>query len=261
MRTVRLALLAVVPAILLSGSALAQSDSSLAAPQGLKPFLLRASEPAARDFPRTPSFSWAPVRGATRYEFQLAKTPTFQEGTIFWASSLAQEPRRRDPADPALDDGRAVRRLRTGAGGDAPAARSPWSAGYGFNVQWQHVPTQSDVLPGPRTLDAGRGRDELPGLVHRHQPRRRDPRQRRRPARVLRVPPEHARSPARSTGASAPSVGSRSCRASSRPSTTGRGARRSRRRTRRMADGVVQPGRRGDGARHEHADAARRRTR
>ena len=42
MRYARLALIAACAATLLSGSALAQGDASLSAPQGLKPFLLRA---------------------------------------------------------------------------------------------------------------------------------------------------------------------------------------------------------------------------
>ena len=92
MRYARFALLAALAATLLSGSALAQGEKSLSAPQSLKPFLLRASEPAAHDFPRTPSFSWAPTRGAVRYEFQLAKTPNFQDGTLFWASSSLKSP-------------------------------------------------------------------------------------------------------------------------------------------------------------------------
>ena len=49
-----------------------------------------------------------------------------------------------------------------------------------------------DVVPGPRTVDSGRGRHELPGVVHGHRTGRRDSRQRRRPARVLRVPPDRA---------------------------------------------------------------------
>ena len=89
MRTVRLALLAALAATLLSGSAIAQSESSLAAPQGLQPFLLRANETPDHVFSRTPSFSWNPVRGALRYEFQLGKTASFQEGTLFWASSFS----------------------------------------------------------------------------------------------------------------------------------------------------------------------------
>ena len=147
MRTVRLALLAVLSATLLSGAALAQTDSALVAPQGLKPFLLRASEPAAHDFPRTPSFSWAPIKGATRYSFQLSKTPTFQDGTIFWANSRLKSPAVAIPltlpwmtGDPYAAYARVRAITRSGV--------SPWSDAYGFNVTWQQLPEQTTSYPG-----------------------------------------------------------------------------------------------------------------
>jgi hypothetical protein len=147
MRTVRLALLAVLAATLLSGSALAQSHSTLAAPQGLKPFLLRASEPAARDFPRTPSFSWAPINGAKRYSFQLSKTPSFQDGTIFWSNSRLASPAVAIPltlpwmtGDPYAVYARVRAVTSSGV--------TPWSAPYGFNVTWQDVPKEASTYPG-----------------------------------------------------------------------------------------------------------------
>jgi hypothetical protein len=147
MRYVRLALIAACAVTLLSGSALAQGEGSLSAPRNLKPFLLRASEPAARDFSRTPSFSWAPTRGAIRYDFQLAKTSNFQDGTIFWASSSLKSPAVAIPLTLPWMTGapyaayarvRAVTRNGT----------SPWSVGYGFNIRWQEVPVQTASYPG-----------------------------------------------------------------------------------------------------------------
>ena len=147
MRTVRLALLAACAATLLSGSALAQGEASLAAPQALKPFLLRASEPVARDFPRTPSFSWKPVRGATRYEFQLSKTPIFQEGTIFWASSSLKGPAVAIPLTLPWMTGApyaAYARVRA----VTQRGTTSWSSSYGFNVRWQDLPKQTASYPG-----------------------------------------------------------------------------------------------------------------
>ena len=147
MRPVRLVLLAACAATLLSGSALAQGERSLATPQGLKPFLLRANEPAARDFPRTPSFSWAPMRGAVRYEFQLAKTANFQDGTIFWASSSLKSPAVAIPLTLPWMTGApyaAYARVRAVIG----KRTSPWSAGYGFNIRWTDVPRQAASYPG-----------------------------------------------------------------------------------------------------------------
>ena len=147
MRYIRLAFLVVCATTLLSGSALAQGEKSLSAPQGLKPFLLRASEPAAHDFPRTPSFSWAPTSGAYRYEFQLAKTTNFQDGTIFWASSSLKSPAVAIPLTLPWMTGapyaayarvRAVTRKGT----------TPWSSGYGFNIRWKDVPRQTTSYQG-----------------------------------------------------------------------------------------------------------------
>ena len=147
MRYVRLTLLAACAATLLSGSALAQGEKSLQAPQGLKPFLLRASEPAVRDFPRTPSFSWAPTRGASRYEFQLAKTPNFQDGTIFWASSSLRSPAVAIPLTLPWMTGApyaAYARVRAVTGKGTTA----WSSSYGFNIRWSDVPKQASSYPG-----------------------------------------------------------------------------------------------------------------
>ena len=140
-------LAAIAAATLVSGSALAKGPPSLTAPQRLKPFLLRASEPAVRDFSRTPSFSWAPVRGAFRYEFQLAKTPTFQDGTIFWASSSLKGPAVAVPLTLPWMTGApyaAYARVRV----VTARGTSPWSAGYGFNLRWQDVPRQAPSYPG-----------------------------------------------------------------------------------------------------------------
>jgi hypothetical protein len=150
MRTVRLssvALAAFAAATLVSGSAFAQRSAGLSAPGSLKPFLLRASEPAAHEFPRTPSFSWAPVRGASRYEFQLAKTPNFQDGTIFWASSSLKSPAVAIPLTLPWMTGApyaAYARVRAVTRGST----SPWSAGYGFNIRWTDVPKQATTYPG-----------------------------------------------------------------------------------------------------------------
>lgn len=150
MRTVRLASLALAAlavSALVSGSAFARGSATAVAPQGLKPFLLRASEPAVRDFPRTPSFSWAPIRGASRYEFQLAKTPNFQDGTIFWASSSLKSPAVAIPLTLPWMTGApyaAYARVRA----VTQRGTSPWSASYGFNVRWSDVPKQASSYPG-----------------------------------------------------------------------------------------------------------------
>ena len=44
---------------------------------GLQAFLLRTDETPKHEFNRTPSFAWLPVRGALRYEFELATSRSF----------------------------------------------------------------------------------------------------------------------------------------------------------------------------------------
>jgi hypothetical protein len=135
--------LAAAAATLLSSSALARPDA-VRAPAGLKPFLLRASEPAAHDFPRTPSFSWAPVRGSLRYEFELAKNVTFTESSVFWRNRSLTSPAVAIPLALPWMTGSpyaAYARVR------AVTSRgvSAWSAPFGFNLRWKDVPQQ---LPG-----------------------------------------------------------------------------------------------------------------
>src|ERR687885_257727 len=63
-----------------------------AGPRGVRPFLLTPAEAPARTFPRTPSFAWTPVRNAALYEFELATSDTFNEGSIVFASNTLQAP-------------------------------------------------------------------------------------------------------------------------------------------------------------------------
>jgi hypothetical protein len=50
------------------------------------------------EFNRTPSFAWLPVRGAIRYEFELATSKTFSESSIVW-SKRERRIRRADDHD------------------------------------------------------------------------------------------------------------------------------------------------------------------
>ena len=63
-----------------------------AAPQGLRAFLLRPSEAVTHEFARTPSFSWLPVSGAVRYEFELSKNAGFTEAGTFWSDEKLKTP-------------------------------------------------------------------------------------------------------------------------------------------------------------------------
>ena len=117
------------------------------APQGLKAFLLRTDEPAGRTFARTPSFAWLPVRGAARYEFELATSRKFTESTVVFANQRLKTPIAAIPmalpwmtGEPYALYARVRAVTRVGV--------SPWSAPYGFNMRWPNVPTPLASSPG-----------------------------------------------------------------------------------------------------------------
>jgi hypothetical protein len=88
MRTSRLATVcvALLAATLVSGAALAKDAKKPAPPRNLHGFLLTPNEPTTTVFPRTPAFSWAPVRGARCYEFELATSRGFTESSVIWSN-------------------------------------------------------------------------------------------------------------------------------------------------------------------------------
>src|SRR5918994_6441237 len=90
----RLARLVIVcfAALAVTGSVQAHVSTTPRAPQGLKAFLLRPTEAVTHEFARTPSFSWLPVRGAIRYEFELSKNPSFTEAGTFWSDEKLKTP-------------------------------------------------------------------------------------------------------------------------------------------------------------------------
>ena len=170
----RLLLLAVfgVLGLALSGAAEARIDRPAVTPQGLKAFLLRTDEPVKHEFNRTPSFAWLPVRGAIRYEFELATSKSFTESSIVWSNAndefVAPTTTTTAPATttPTVETAAAklaklYANLRTPtvsidlalpwitgspyalyAHVRAITNKGPtsWSAPYGFNIRWSSVP-------------------------------------------------------------------------------------------------------------------------
>jgi hypothetical protein len=146
MRLARLVLLCLL-ALAVTGSVQARVTAAPAAPQGLRAFLLRPSEAATHEFARTPSFSWLPVRGALRYEFELSKNASFTEASIFWSDEKLKTPAVSVPValpwmtgDPYAVYARVRAITRDGV--------SRWSAPFGFNVRWSSLPEPLDTYPG-----------------------------------------------------------------------------------------------------------------
>jgi hypothetical protein len=122
------------------------AEAGIAAPAKLKPFLLRADEAPARTFSRTPSFAWRPVRGAVRYEFELANRSNFSEGSLIWSANSKMPTAAIPVALPWMTGSpyalwahvRAVTRKGV----------SRWSAPYGFNMRWSALPQATPSPPG-----------------------------------------------------------------------------------------------------------------
>jgi hypothetical protein len=129
----------------------AAGSASLAAPAGMRAFLLRADEPLVASYPRTPSFAWTPYDGARSYDFELATSRKFDESTIVWSSNGS-------PRVPAVAVPVALPwmtgnpyALYAHVRALTPKGLTRWSAPFGFNMSWTSVPNQ--LLP------------DAPGLV------------------------------------------------------------------------------------------------
>ena len=146
MRLARLVLLCLA-ALVVTGSVQAHVAATPAAPKNLRAFLLRPSEAVTHEFARTPSFSWLPVRGAVRYEFELSKNAAFTEAGTFWSDEKLKTPAVSVPValpwmtgSPYAVYARVRAITRDGV--------SPWSAPFGFNVRWTNVPQPLETYPG-----------------------------------------------------------------------------------------------------------------
>ena len=121
------------------------------APTNLHGFLLRADEPESlkRDvFPRTPSFTWNPVPGVTKYEFELSASKRFIESAQVWAGEVAGTPAVSVPLALPWMTGRPYAlyaRVRT----VSSTGRSSWSDPvFGFNMLPEEAPGQAPSYPG-----------------------------------------------------------------------------------------------------------------
>ena len=117
------------------------------APAGLHAFLLRADEPLSHTFGRTPSFAWLPAVGAERYEFELANSPTFNEGSIVWSDATLKTPAASIPWSLPWMTGSPYALYAHVRAWTADGA-GPWSSSFGFNMRWASLPRPVPTYPG-----------------------------------------------------------------------------------------------------------------
>jgi hypothetical protein len=139
-------LIALALALAVPASAPARK-SRAKAPVGFKAFLLNYRESKKHTFPRTPAFGWKPIKGARRYEFQLATSSSFRESSMIWSSSSLTAPYVSVPValpwvtgHPYSLFARVRAKKRRGF--------TRWTSDYGFNVRWTEKPTQLSAPNG-----------------------------------------------------------------------------------------------------------------
>jgi hypothetical protein len=164
-------LLYCVSAAALAAAALAPSGSAvsrppLARPTGLQSFVKRLAEPrrlaapGVPEYSRTPSFAWAPVRGASHYEFQLSTSNQFRaDNGLIWSGTTNATPATTIPlslpwitGDPAS----LYWRVRAVSGGSV----SPWGDAQPFTMRWSSVPSEWRPNSGSPA--------DMPGYVRWH---------------------------------------------------------------------------------------------
>jgi hypothetical protein len=127
---------------------------SLDRPTGLQTFELRLDDSRATTgigtptFSRTPSFAWTPVRGATRYELELATSNYFDaDNSVVWSSNSLTTPAASVPISlPWITGDPASLFWRVRASG--PLGVSQWSNPSAFVMRWTQMPHPLPAGPG-----------------------------------------------------------------------------------------------------------------
>jgi hypothetical protein len=129
----------------------AAQTHATATPTGLRGFLLRANEPVAHVFPRTPSFTWNPVRRPGVYQFQLAMSRTFDESQILFQANSVPQPAIAVPLQLPWMTGQPYALWAHVRFVSSDGHVGPWSEPFGFDMRWRDadVPTQ---MPAPAGL-------------------------------------------------------------------------------------------------------------
>jgi hypothetical protein len=144
MRYARLASLAAVALFAVSAHA---SSAAVTVPTGVHGFLLRADEPLASAFHRTPSFAWNPVPGAVRYEFQLSTSSTFRDNGMLYRNNQLLTPVEAPPLTLPWITG-SPHALYARVRAILAGTTTGWSVPYGFDVTPPPPPTPLPSYPG-----------------------------------------------------------------------------------------------------------------
>jgi hypothetical protein len=135
----KLSLAAALLVLVLPAAARAQDGP----PQGLRGFLLRANEPLAHEFPRTPSFVWQGVRRPGTYEFELSMSRTFDESQILFHQAGIAQPAVAVPLQLPWMTGRPYALWAHVRFVGKDGSTTAWSSPFGFDMRWRDrdVPT------------------------------------------------------------------------------------------------------------------------
>jgi hypothetical protein len=134
-----------------SGGGSGKSGLVAGAPSGLRAFLLRADEPIAHEYSRTPSFAWTPVAERDgHYQFQLATSPTFADSSLVFIDTKVPFPAETIPRQlPWITGDPHGLWAQVRWVSDNGAKATKWSVPFSFDLQWSSVPQQ---LPAPEGL-------------------------------------------------------------------------------------------------------------
>src|SRR4051794_23652214 len=130
-----------------AGAATRAESTPLAAPTSLHAFLLRADEPSANTFSRTPAFAWRPVKGASRYLFRVGTSTAVAPNAVWWSGQTSVPAMSLPVALPWITG--EPYSLYAQVRGIAPdGSKGPWSKPFGFNMRWSTTPAQEEAAPG-----------------------------------------------------------------------------------------------------------------
>src|SRR5438105_9473296 len=118
-------------------------------PANLHSFVLRVDEPLTpgHTYAEMPAFAWHPVRGATRYELQLADNRTFSDVSVLYEDNQVRAPVASIQLQLPWMNGDPYAlwtHVRAIVNGNPTA----WSKPFGFNMGWQNVPAQEPAPAG-----------------------------------------------------------------------------------------------------------------